>query len=49
MGQNIQEWTNYNLWNTAFKILEVMWFVKTDRVTPNFLKTLFLKFYLVRS
>ena len=25
MGQSIQEWTKWNVWNTAFKKFEVIW------------------------
>lgn len=35
-----------NLCKTAFKKLELIWSAEVDRITANFLKTLFLKFYL---
>ena len=39
LGQSIQEWTKSNLWKTAFE--------KSERICPsNFLKAVFLKFYL---
>ena len=46
--QSIQEW-KYNLWNTAFKKLELIWSVKTDHITLNFLKAAFHNFYLAQS
>ena len=31
---SIQDWNTQNLWNTAFKKLEVIWSIKTDHITP---------------
>ena len=36
MRQNIQECTEKNMWNTAFKKLEVVWPVLTYHITSNF-------------
>ena len=49
MGQGVQEWSKYNLLNTAFKKFEVMWSALADHITSKFLKAVFHTFYLVHS
>ena len=42
----------YSIWTklkTALKEFEVIWSAKVDHIISNFLKTVFLKFYLVHS
>ena len=41
MRQSVQEWTKYNMGKTAIKKLELIWSVKTDHITSNFLKAVF--------
>ena len=49
MGQSIQEWTEQNLWKTAFKKFEEVWSALSFHIPSNFLKVVFHKFYLVHS
>ena len=45
MRQSIQKWTKWNLRKKVFKNFEVIWSVKTDYITSNFLKAVFHRFY----
>ena len=49
MKQSTQERTKENFWNTDFKKSEVIWSVRTDHITSNFLKAVLHKIYLVNS
>ena len=49
MGQYVQEWTNYNMWKTAFKNFEVVSSALEDHTLSNFLKAVFHKFCLFHS